>query len=452
MRLSRWTERSFTEFVRASKSGQGGSMAGSALGGMLATEKKMESAMTVTYDPSDPSLLRDPYSVFAGMRAAGGVHWCEPLSAWLAIDWDSVNTVVGNPKVFSANRIMAVHDRLQEPDRTNAADVLRWLSLWMVFQDPPNHTRLRRYLAAVINPRMAATMRDAIGEICAELLSTLPTDTPVDFFRDFGLTFPGYVVMGLLGVPRDRLAEVKRWSDEMMLFIGSSRKVEDKYGRAKHGAESMAELFRSLIDDRRANPREDALTRMITLEVDGETLTEDELVASMMMIGNGAQETTAHLLSNGLLAVQENPEVASKLSADTGGLVETAVEEFLRYDSPVLSTGRLVTRDVELGGQSLKAGDRVFAVLAAANRDPAVFDEPDEIRLDGRPNGHLAFSKGVHFCLGAPLARLEAQIAFAQLLERFPSLTLAESKESIPWTNSMVTRGPLRLPVVLSPA
>jgi cytochrome P450 len=238
----------------------------------------------------------------------------------------------------------------------------------------------------------------------------------------------------------------------MMLFIGSSRKVEDKYGRAKHGAESMAELFRSLIDDRRANPREDALTRMITLEVDGETLTEDELVASMMMIGNGAQETTAHLLSNGLLAVQENPEVASKLSADTGGLVETAVEEFLRYDSPVLSTGRLVTRDVELGGQSLKAGDRVFAVLAAANRDPAVFDEPDEIRLDGRPNGHLAFSKGVHFCLGAPLARLEAQIAFAQLLERFPSLTLAESKESIPWTNSMVTRGPLRLPVVLSPA
>jgi hypothetical protein len=386
------------------------------------------------------------------MRAAGGVHWCEPLSGWLAVGWDSVNAVVGNPKIFSANRIMAVHDRLREPDRANAADVLRWLSLWMVFQDPPNHTRLRRYLATVINPRMVATMRDSIGEICAELLGTLPTDRPIDFFREFGLTLPGYVVMDLLGVPRDRLAEVKQWSDEMMLFIGSSRGVEDKYGRAKHGAQSMADLFRSLIDDRRGDPRDDVLTRMITFEVDGETLTEDELIASMMMIGNGAQETTAHLLSNGLLVMQENPEVATKLAADTGGLIETSVDEFLRYDSPVLSTARLVARDTELGGQSLKAGDRIFAMLAAANRDPAVFDKPDEIRLEGRPNGHLAFSKGVHFCLGAPLARLEAQIAFTQLLDKFPALTLAEPKESIPWTNSLVTHGPSRLPIVLQPA
>jgi hypothetical protein len=412
----------------------------------------MESAVTATFDPSDPSLLRDPYATFADMRAAGGVHWCEPLSGWLAVGWDSVNAVVGNPKIFSANRIMAVHDRLREPDRANAADVLRWLSLWMVFQDPPNHTRLRRYLATVINPRMVATMRDSIGEICAELLGTLPTDRPIDFFREFGLTLPGYVVMDLLGVPRDRLAEVKQWSDEMMLFIGSSRGVEDKYGRAKHGAQSMADLFRSLIDDRRGDPRDDVLTRMITFEVDGETLTEDELIASMMMIGNGAQETTAHLLSNGLLVMQENPEVATKLAADTGGLIETSVDEFLRYDSPVLSTARLVARDTELGGQSLKAGDRIFAMLAAANRDPAVFDKPDEIRLEGRPNGHLAFSKGVHFCLGAPLARLEAQIAFTQLLDKFPALTLAEPKESIPWTNSLVTHGPSRLPIVLQPA
>jgi hypothetical protein len=408
--------------------------------------------MTATFDPTDLSLLRDPYAAFADMRAAGGVHWCEPLSGWLAVDWESVNAVVGNPKIFSANRIMAVHNRLREPDRAHAADVLRWLSLWMVFQDPPNHSRLRRYLATVINPRTVTPMRGAIGEICADLLDALPADKSIDFFRDFGLTLPGYVVMDILGVPRDRLAEVKLWSDEMMLFIGSSRGVEDKYGRAKHGAQSMADLFRGLIDDRRTDPRDDVLTRMITLEVDGETLTEDELIASMMMIGNGAQETTAHLLSNGLLAMQDNPEVATKLSADTSGLIETAVDEFLRYDSPVLSTARLVAKDTDLGGQALKAGDRIFAMLAAANRDPNIFDEPDEIRLEGRPNGHMAFSKGVHFCLGAPLARLEAQIAFTQLLDRFPALALAESRESIPWTNSMVTHGPSRLPVVLQPA
>jgi cytochrome P450 len=452
MRLTKRAERCSAEFVAASKSGSGGRRGQPLPGGILGVKTKMERAMTATFDPSDLSLLRDPYAALADMRAAGGVHWCEPLSGWLAVDWDSVNAVVGNPKIFSANRIMAVHERLREPDRANAADVLRWLSLWMVFQDPPNHTRLRRYLATVINPRTVATMRGAIGDICAGLLDALPTDRPIDFFRDFGLILPGYVVMDILGVPRDRLAEVKQWSDEMMLFIGSSRGVEDKYGRAKHGAQSMADLFRGLIDDRRSDPRDDVLTKMITLEVDGETLTEDELIAAMMMIGNGAQETTAHLLSNGLLAMQDNPEVATKLAADTGGLIEAAVDEFLRYDSPVLSTARLVARDTELGGQSLEAGDRIFAVLAAANRDPGVFDEPDEIRLDGRPNGHLAFSKGVHFCLGAPLARLEAQIAFTQLLDRFPALALAEPKESIPWTNSMVTHGPSRLPVILQPA
>jgi cytochrome P450 len=408
--------------------------------------------MPTTYDPTDSDQMRNPYAIFAEMRKDGGVHWCEPLSGWIALDWESVNAVVTTPQVFSANRIMPVYDRLPEKHQASAGDVLRWLSLWMVFQDPPNHTRLRRYLATVINPRMVESMRASITQITTELLDGMPKETPVEFFTEFGLTLPGYVVMDLLGVPRDRLAEVKVWSDEMMLFIGSSRGVDDKYGRAKHGAQSMAELFRELIDERRRAPQDDVLTRMIAAEVDGETMTDDELIASMMMIGNGAQETTAHLLSNAVLAMQEFPNVADNLKADLEGLLPTAVEEFLRYDSPVLSTGRLLTQDVELGGQSLKSGDRVFAMLAAANRDPAVFESPDDLILQGRSNSHLSFSKGVHFCLGAPIARLEAQIAFTELLTRFPRHRIAEQRSDIPWTNSLVTRGPLRLPVVLEPA
>ncbi|CAN5200953.1 cytochrome P450 [soil metagenome] len=407
--------------------------------------------MPTTYDPTDPDQMRDPYAIFAEMRSTGGVHWCEPLAGWIALDWESVNAVVTNPQIFSANRITPVYDRLPEKHQASAGDVLRWLSLWMVFQDPPNHTRLRRYLATVINPRMVASMRGSITQITTELLDGMPTDTPMDFFTEFGLTLPGYVVMDLLGVPRDRLADVKSWSDEMMLFIGSSRGVDDKYGRAKHGAQSMAELFRGLIDERRRTPQDDVLTRMIVAEVDGETMTDDELIASMMMIGNGAQETTAHLFSNTLLAMQEFPEVAGKLKADLDGLIPTAVDEFLRFDSPVLSTGRLLTQDTELGGQSIKSGDRIFAVLASANRDPAVFESPDDLILEGRPNAHLSFSKGVHFCLGAPMARLEAQIAFTELFRRFPDLAISEERSSIPWNNSMVTRGPLRLPVVLEP-
>jgi cytochrome P450 len=408
--------------------------------------------MPTTYDPTDSDQMRNPYAIFAEMRKESGVHWCEPLSGWIALDWESVNAVVTTPQIYSANRITPVYDRLPEKHQASAGDVLRWLSLWMVFQDPPNHTRLRRYLATVINPRMVETMRASITQITTELFDDMPTDTPVEFFTQFGLTLPGYVVMDLLGVPRNRLAEVKTWSDEMMLFIGSSRGVDDKYGRAKHGAQSMAELFRGLIDERKRAPQDDVLTRMITTEVDGETMTDDELIASMMMIGNGAQETTAHLLSNAVLAMHEFPDVTDKLKANLEELIPTAVDEFLRYDSPVLSTGRLLTQDVELGGQSLKSGDRIFAMLAAANRDPAVFELPDDLILKGRSNGHLSFSKGVHFCLGAPIARLEAQIAFTELLTRFPNHTIAEERSSIPWSNSLVTRGPLRLPVVLEPA
>jgi cytochrome P450 len=256
--------------------------------------------------------------------------------------------------------------------------------------------------------------------------------------------------MDLLGVPRERLPEVKQWADEMMLFIGRARSVEDKYGRARHGALSMAELFRGLIADRKAAPQDDVLTRMITSEIDGETLTEDELVAAMMMSGHGAQETTAHLIGNALLALQNHPETLAELRADPAKVTPGAIEEFLRYDGPVLSTARIVVEDTELGGQHLSEGDRIFAILAAANRDPAVFDRPDELDLGRRPNPHLAFSKGAHFCLGAPIARLEAQIALTEIVRRFPDYRISEPVEEIAWSNSMVTRGPTRLPVRLS--
>lgn len=405
---------------------------------------------TTKFDPTDPATLRDPHDTFARMRAEAPVHWSAELSAWLAVDAASVQTVLTTPAVFSANRLVPVFDRLKEKDQASAADVMRWLSIWMVFQDPPNHTRLRRHLAEVINPNMTKALREPILEITTELLDGLPKNESFDFYTDFGLKLPGFVVMDLLGVPRERLPEVKEWSDEMMLFIGSARSVENKYGRARHGAQSMAELFRELIADRKAAPQDDVLTRMITNEIDGETLTDDELVASMMMIGNGAQETTAHLIGNALLALQDNPETLAELRADPSKVTPGAIEEFLRYDGPVLSTARIVAENTELGGQNLAEGDRVFAILSAANRDPAAFDRPDELDLQRRPNAHVAFSKGAHFCLGAPIARLEAQIALTEIVRRFPDYRISEPVEEIAWTNSMVTRGPTSLPVKLS--
>ena len=401
------------------------------------------------FDPTDPASLRDPYPVFERMRERGPVHWSEELSGWLVLGWAEVHHVVSTPEVFSADRIAPVFDRLPEPVRASAADVLHWLTQWMVFQDPPAHTRIRRHLFSVISPRSLGELRGPAQEITERLLDGLPRDEPFDFYTDFGLKLPGFVVMDLLGVPRERLDEVKSWSDEMMLFIGSSRGVQDKYGRARHGAQSMAGLFRELIAQRRAAPRDDVLTRMITNEVGGETLTSDELIASMMMIANGAQETTAHLLSNSLLALRAHPDALAQLIADPDGLLPTAVDEFLRYDAPVLSTARLAVADTDLGGERIRPGERVFALLAAANRDPAVFTDPTGLDLARRPNKHLAFSTATHFCLGAQLARLEARIALGELLARHPGYRIAEPLDDIPWSNSMVARGPTRLPIRL---
>jgi hypothetical protein len=408
------------------------------------------SDMTNEYDPNDPAMLRDPYRVFAELRALGGVRWCPALSGWLALDWASVNDVLMNPGVFSANRLAQISAHLPEADRATAADVLEWLTRWIVFQDPPDHSRVRRHLGGVINPKMVGRLRDATLEIATSLLDELGDGRTFDFYSEFGLRLPGYVVMDLLGVPRDRLAEVKRWSDEMMLFIGSSRGVSDKYVKARNGAQSMAGLFRELIAARRADPRPDAVTHLLNSEMRGDRLTDDEIVAAMMMIANGAQETTAHLFSNALLALTAHPEARGKLVGDLDGLMPTAIEEFLRYDSPVLSTARLVATDTELGGAQLRTGDRIFAMLASANRDPAVFTDPDCLALDGHSAAHFAFSKGAHFCLGAPVARMEAQVALGEILRRFPDWRIDEPVADIPWMNSMVARGPARLPMVLA--
>jgi hypothetical protein len=406
--------------------------------------------MAIEYDPNDPDMLRDPYRVFAELRPLGGVRWCPALSGWLALDWASVNAVVMNPGVFSANRLAQINAHLPEPDRTTAGEVLEWLTRWIVFQDPPDHTRVRRHLAGAINPKMVHRLRAATVDIATALLDELSDGRTFNFYSEIGLRLPGYVVMDLLGVPRDLLVEVKRWSDEMMLFIGSSRRVADKYIKARNGAHSMAGLFRELIAARRAEPRPDTVTYLLNSEVKGDRLTDDEIVAAMMMIANGAQETTAHLFSNALLALVEQPQARTKLAGDLDTLLPTAVEEFLRYDSPVLSTARLVAVDTELGGARLRVGDRIFAMLASANRDPAVFVDPDSLALEGHPAAHFAFSKGAHFCLGAPVARMEAQVALGELLRRFPNWRITEPIGDIPWTNSMVARGPARLPVALA--
>lgn len=403
----------------------------------------------LVYDPADPDTLRNPHAIFAQLRGEDPVHWSDPMQAWIVTRYDLAGDVLIDAETYSAERLGSVRKHLPAPVQDIATQILRWLGHWMVFQDPPDHTRLRRHMNKVMNLPVFEALRGSIRDIAGTLLDGLPRGEVIDILPAFSIQLPGMVIMDLMGVPRDRLLEVKSWSDDMMLFIGSARGVPDKYERARRGAVSMAALFQGMIQERRAAPRDDMLSQLIQSEAGGQRLNDDELIGSLMMVLNGGHETTANLINNSLLALAHHPEQLAALRSNPDGMAR-AVDEFLRYDSPVLSIGRVVSKETVLGGKQLTPGERIFAMLVAANRDGDVFANPDILDIARNPNPHMAFGKGHHFCLGTPLARIEGQIAVECLLERFSTIELAEPVANIPWINSMVTRGPTRLPLRLA--
>ena len=402
----------------------------------------------LTYDPSDPAILRNPHPIFKRLREEDPVHWSEPMSGWIVTNYDLITEAMTDSSLYSAERLTNVRKHLPAGVIDKTEDILRYLNTWMVFRDAPDHTYLRRHMAGVLNLPVFESLRGTVSSLTTMLLDQLPDDGPFDMLRQFSIMLPGMVVMELMGVDRNRLLEVKGWSDDMMLFIGSARGVPDKYDRARRGATEMATLFRELIAKRRVDPRDDMLSKLIVSEVNGRKLTEDELIGCLMMVLNGGHETTANLINNSLLALAANPDAHDALRANPAGM-PVAVEEFLRYDSPILSVGRIVKEDTELGDKQLSAGERVFMMLLAGNRDAEVFDDPDVLDITRSPNPHMAFGKGAHFCLGTPLARIEGQIVLNEIVQRYSSIELAEPLEDIAWINSLVTRGPARMPIRL---
>lgn len=322
-------------------------------------------------------------------------------------------------------------------------ELIRILTMWMVFRDPPEHTRLRRLASRVFNVRSMHALRPNVEAITGWLLDRIGEREEIDFIGDFAGPLPALVIMDMLGVPRGELARVKRLSDEMALFIGSARETAGKYDRAESATREMAAFFRELIAARRAAPRADLLSELVHLEEDGERLTDDELVATCVLLLFAGHETTTHHLANGLAALMRFPAELGRLRGDPG-LAPAAVEELLRYDGPIGAQVRIVTTAQQLHGKRLRPGERVFVLLNAANRDARAYPEPD--RLDLRRHGppHLTFGFGPHICLGFPLARLEGQIALPAVLARWRRL---EPAGSVTWIDSLVLRGMSAMPL-----
>ena len=404
---------------------------------------------TLFLDPFEPSFVADPYPALAQLREHAPVHWSPPLRSWVVTRYEDVHAVL-HDRQLSADTVTPFYKAQPSDTQAKLGSLMRYLGNWLVFKDPPDHTRIRNLASRVFTSRALAPVRVNAEQITAQLLDDLQPGSDVDLVEAFSNPLPAYVIMDMLGVPRELLPDMKHWSDEIKLFIGAARSVPDKYDRARAGVEAMAAAFSDVIDDHRRAPRDDILTLLISAhDSDDGRLSDDELIATCILFLFAGHETTTSLItmaSMHMMGRQAQRELFLALKTDAE--IDAATEEFLRFDGPTPSMVRIAVQDHELGGQTIRSGERIYAMIAAANRDPDAFEKPDKLDMARPPKRHYAFGYGTHFCLGAPLARLEAAIALPALHRRFPQMQLTSEPE---WADGMTLRGPLRLPVMLGP-
>jgi pimeloyl-[acyl-carrier protein] synthase len=352
----------------------------------------------------------DPYPLYRYLHAAAPVQWSDVLDAWTLARYTDVVESLTDPR-FSA-------DRSVEPDR--GYSVVKS----MLVSDPPDHTRLRALVQKAFTPRMVEQLRPRIGAIVRELIDRIATrGGPFDVIADLAYPLPVVVIAELLGVPPEDRETFRDWSAALAASLDPlvSQELAQCATQARDGLHAY---LRGIITERRRAPRSDLISALVAVEERGEILSEPELVVMCTLLLIAGHETTVNLIGNGMLALIQHADQFAQLR-ESPGLISTAVEELLRFDSPVQLTGRIATEPLEIGGQRIDAGQWVLPLLGAANRDPHHFAEPDQLDLARNPNPHVGFGRGIHFCLGAPLARLEGQMVIGALVQRFPKLELA---------------------------
>ncbi|MBR1202996.1 MULTISPECIES: cytochrome P450 [unclassified Bradyrhizobium] len=402
-------------------------------------------------DFADPSTNADPFPIFARLRESDPVHWSSAMKTWVITRYEDVKRVAVANSDMSAERLAPFFATVPAESQGGYAHLMTYLGNWMVFRDPPEHTRLRRLFTKAFTSRSVKALEPNVEQIVGFLFDQMEkkawSSGVVDWIADFAYPLPATVMMDLLGVPREDLYLVKDWSDDIALFVGTSRATADKYLRAEAGAKAMANYFRGILAKRAADPKDDIISQLVSAREDREALTDDEVIATCILLLFAGHETTTNLLGNGLYYTLKSPEQWKRVKDDPS-LAESAVEEWLRYDGPSGALARVITADLDFGGKRLLKGQRLFAFVNAANRDSEQFQDADRFDIGRSPNAHLTFGHGIHFCLGAQLARLEGQIALRGLIERFPDTALAYA--SAPdWKDSLILRGLQSLPVRL---
>jgi cytochrome P450 len=385
----------------------------------------------------DPEFVADPYPTYHRLRAEDPVHR-SPLGFWVLTRYEDVVASLRDPR-FAKEAIaayVAARFGVAPPG----------VGLSMLDRDPPDHTRLRGLVSKAFTPRVVEGLRPHIQEIVDGLLDRVEGQGGMDLIEDFAYPLPVRVICEMLGVPVEDRERFKDWSLAITrgldaLLLPPDSDVTQRSGAAR---QSIGLYFRDLIAERRAHPRADMLSGLIAAEEAGDTLSEDELLATCILLLIAGHETTVNLIGNGVLALLRHPAELRRLR-ENPGLIGTAIQELLRYDGPVQRTARIPSEDVTIGGRTIAKGEMVMPFIGAADRDPAQFPDPDCLDIGRTENRHIAFGWGIHFCLGAPLARLEGQIAINTLVQRLPRLALATERPE--FRHSLTLRGLASLPV-----
>jgi hypothetical protein len=398
----------------------------------------------VDFNPLDPRLRTDPYSIYRELREEAPVYWQPGMQTWVLTRYEDNLAALRDHASFSSERTRAKNVLVQQLESYRLSSGPLGTTPTMLSIDPPAHTRMRSLANKAFTPRVVERSRPHIAEIANELLDALPEPGSLDVVADLAVPLPMIVIAEVLGVPLSDRERFKAWSSDIAASLGGPFQPQEVLDRARDSSNAIAGYFRALVASRRGEPRDDLISALIAAEEQGELLSEDELIATCILLLLAGNETTTHLIGNGMLALLRNPDERRRLQADPS-LIETAVDEMLRYEGSVQMTSRIVDHDVEFRGRRFEAGQVVLLLLGAANRDPAQFPDPERFDAGRRPNRHLAFGQGIHYCLGAPLALAEAQIAFQTLLRRLPEPEAAFDEPE--WGSSFVLRGLKRLPV-----
>jgi cytochrome P450 len=389
----------------------------------------------------DPEVLANPYPLYQQFRSEDPVHWDPFLHAWVVTRYADVVHVLHH---FSANRT-PTPEHLSTMGLAALNPIAQVMVRQMLFLDPPDHTRLRALASAAFTPRRVERLRSHIQEIVDGLIDAVVGKGHMDVIADFASPAPAIITAEMLGVPVEDHQQLKDWSADFAEMLGNFQHNPDRFPRVLRSVEEMCSYFRSAMKEQRLHPREGLVSAMMEAKVDGAALTEEEIIANLIVTMVGGQETTTNLIGNGVLTLLRNPSEMGRLRSDSS-LIASAVEELLRYESPSQHTARLAPADVELGGKQIRKRQAVIAVMGAANRDPERFPDPDRLDLSRADNRHLAFGWAAHFCFGAALARMEGQIAFETLLRRLPNLQL-DPTARLMWRDNLGLRGLTSLPV-----